>query len=98
MRAFYDKYGPCPSPLSPAFDHQFWRIQWHLVMADDQTVALRGAETVCHYCEGDAKVNFSFISRITADGSKLLMILIAKGRIDRCHNQLGSHDFYIYDV
>jgi hypothetical protein len=29
-------------------------------MVDDQTVAVRGAETVCHYCEGDAKVHFSF--------------------------------------
>jgi hypothetical protein len=31
----------------------------HMVMADDQTIAVRGAETVYHYSEGDAKLNFS---------------------------------------
>jgi transposase len=76
----------------------FDESNWHLVMADDQTVATRGAETVCHYCNGDPKANFSFFATITADGSKLPLILIAKGTTNRCHKQFGKHDAYIHDV
>jgi hypothetical protein len=36
----------------------FNESNWHLVMADDQTIAVRGAETICHDCEGNAKANF----------------------------------------
>jgi hypothetical protein len=63
----------------------FDESNWHLVMANDQMVAVRGAETMCHYCEGGVKANFAFFSTITADGSKPPLILIAKGKTDRCH-------------
>jgi hypothetical protein len=45
----------------------FDKSNWHLVMADDQTVDVRGAETVCHYCESDPKANFPFFVTITRD-------------------------------
>jgi hypothetical protein len=69
-----------------------------LVMADDQTIAVRGAETICHDCEGNAKANFWFFATSAADRLKLLLILIAKRKTDRCHEQLGIHDSYICDV
>jgi hypothetical protein len=67
-------------------------------MADDQTIAVRGVETVCYSCEGHAKAIFSFVATITADGSKLPLILIAKGKIDYSHKQPRSRDYDIYDV
>jgi hypothetical protein len=62
------------------------------VIADDQTVAVRGEETVRPYCEGDTKANLSFFATITADGSKLPLILIVKGKADHYQKQLGSPD------
>jgi hypothetical protein len=76
----------------------FDELNWHLVMADDQTVAVRGVETVHHYCDGDAKANFSSFATITADVSKLPLILIGKGKTNRCHKQFGTHPAYTYDV
>jgi hypothetical protein len=76
----------------------FSESNWHLVMTDDQTVTVRGAETVCYSCEGRAKANFSFVAIIIANGSKLPLILIAKGKIDRCHKQPGSNNSDMYDV
>jgi hypothetical protein len=86
-------YHPYPPHLIVNFDES----NWHLVMIDDQMVAVRGAETVCHYYKSDAKANFPFFATIIADGSKLPWILIAKRNTDRCHEQLGSHDSDICD-
>jgi hypothetical protein len=94
MANIFTAYHRYPPHLTINFDEP----NWHLLMADDQMLALRGAETVCHYCESDAKANFSFLAIITADGSKLPLVLITKGKTDRCHKQLGRHDSYIYDV
>jgi hypothetical protein len=98
MHTFYGECDHFVSLLSPYLTISFDESNWHLVMADDQAVAVRGAETVCHPCEGDAKANFSFFAKITADGSRLPLILVTKGKTDRCHKQLGSHDSYIYDA
>jgi hypothetical protein len=81
-------YHPYPRHFIINFDGS----NWHLVVADDQTVAARGAETVCHYSDGAAQMNFSFFATITVDGSKPPLILIAKRKTDGCHKQLGSHD------
>jgi hypothetical protein len=90
MRAFYGEYGPVYRRYPPYLIINLDEPNWYLAMADDQTVAVRGAETVCHYCEGHAKTNFSFFGTITADGSKLPLILVAKGKTDRCHKQLEA--------
>jgi hypothetical protein len=37
-------------------------------MAYDQTIAVRGVETVCHYYESDAKASFLCFATIIADG------------------------------
>jgi hypothetical protein len=47
----------------PHFIINFDESNWYLVTANDRTVAVRGAETVCHYCEGDMKVNFFHFSQ-----------------------------------
>jgi hypothetical protein len=82
----------------PDYILNFDESNWHLVMAGEQTVAPRGAETVHQYTEGDAKANFTFFATITAGGAKLPLILIAKGKTDRCHKQFGSHDAYDYEI
>jgi hypothetical protein len=76
----------------------FDESNWLLVMADDETVAIRGAETVSHFCDGDRKANFSFFATITAEGTKLPLILIAKEKTDCCHKQLRRHDSYCHEI
>jgi hypothetical protein len=69
----------------------FDESNWYLVMAGDETVAERGSECVNQYVDGDPKANFSFFATITADGRKLPLVLIAKGKTVRCHKQFGDH-------
>jgi hypothetical protein len=71
---------------------------WHLVMAAEETVAERGAESVHQYVDGGPKVNFSFFAAITAEGQRLPLILIAKGRTCRCHKQVGHHRQHQFDI
>jgi hypothetical protein len=58
------------------FDESFW----HPVMASGQVVGERGAEVVQNYTDGDAKASFSFFASICADGTKLPLILIVRGK------------------
>jgi hypothetical protein len=67
-------------------------------MTDEQTVAIRSAETVRNHCDGDTKASFSFFATIIAEGTKLPSILIAKGKTDRCDKQLGRHDSYCHEI
>jgi hypothetical protein len=62
---------------------------WRLVMASEQVVGKRGAEVVHNYQDGDPKANFSFFGSICADGTKLPLILIARGKTARSHRQFG---------
>jgi hypothetical protein len=78
LTAAYFRY---PPHLIVNFDES----NWYLVMAGDETVAERGAECVNQFVDGDPKANFSFFATITADGGKLPLILIAKGKTIRCH-------------
>jgi hypothetical protein len=68
----------------------FDESNWFHVMADDETVAVRGAETVYHYSNGRTTANFSFFATITAEGVKLPLILITKGKTDRAINSSGG--------
>jgi hypothetical protein len=68
----------------------FDESNWRLVMASEQVVGERGDEVVHNYTDGDTKANFSFFGSICADGTKLLLILIARGKTRRCHQQFGD--------
>jgi hypothetical protein len=72
------------------FDESCWR----LVMTSGRTVAERGAETVRRYVNGDTKAGFTFFASILADGTKLPLILFAKGKTPRCHRRFGWHPQY----
>jgi hypothetical protein len=67
-------------------------------MANDQTVAERGAETVHQYVDGDTKANFSFFATITAQGAKLPLILLTQGKTQRCRGQFRTRDGYEHEI
>jgi hypothetical protein len=67
-------------------------------MTGDETIAEQSAETVHQYVDGDRKANFSFFATITAQGTKLPLILLAQGKTQRCHAQFGIHDGHKYEV
>jgi hypothetical protein len=83
-----------PPSVIVNFDESSWRV----VMTSDRTVAHRGAEVVKQYVDGDVKASFTFFASVLADGTKLPLIFIAKGKTDRCHKQLGTHPRHNYDV
>jgi hypothetical protein len=59
------------------------------VIAGEQVIGERGAEVVHNDQDGDPKANFSFFGSICADGTKLPLILIARGKTARSHRQFG---------
>jgi hypothetical protein len=71
---------------------------WHLAMASEETAAERGVATLHEHVDGDPESNFPFFATITADGQKLPLILIARGKNVRCHKQFGNHDRHQFDV
>jgi transposase len=89
--ASYEVFGP---PAIVNFDESSWR----LVMTSDRTVAQRGAESVRRYVNGDIKATFTFLASIVADGTKLPLTLIAKGKTTRSHRQLGRHDTFPHQI
>jgi hypothetical protein len=76
----------------------FDESNWHLVRANDETVAEWWAKTVHQYVEGDPKANFTFLATVTAEGTKFPLILVAKGKTARCHKQLGVHPGHEYEI
>jgi hypothetical protein len=68
----------------------FDESNWKLVMTADRTVAERGAESVKRYINGNIKASFTFFASILANGTKLPLILIARGRTKRCREQFGN--------
>jgi hypothetical protein len=76
----------------------FDESNWRLVMTGNRTVAERGSETVERFVNGDVKAGFTFFASILADGTKLPLILIAKGKTERCRRQLGLHPTFPHDV
>jgi hypothetical protein len=86
------------SIFPPSAIVNFDESSWRLVMVSGRTVAPRGAEVVRRYVNGDVKASFTFFASVLADGTKLPLVLLAKGKIDRCHRQLGTHPQYQYDI
>jgi hypothetical protein len=67
-------------------------------MSGDQTLGHCGDEKVRQYADGDCKANFTFFGTIAADGTKFPLILIAKGRTLRCHQQFGQHPMFQHQI
>jgi hypothetical protein len=76
----------------------FDESNWRLVMTGSCTVAERGSETVEHFVNGHVKAAFTFFASFTADGTKLPLILIAKGKTTKCRKLLGVHFTFPHDV
>jgi hypothetical protein len=91
IQVSYEIFGP---PALVNFDESNWR----LVMMSEKTVARRGAESVKRYVNGDVKASFTFRAAIVADGTKLPLILMAKGKTARCRRQLGMHPQFPHEV
>jgi hypothetical protein len=51
-------------------------------MISGRTVPTSGAETLRRYVDGDVKASFTNFASMLADGTKLLLILLAKGKTD----------------
>jgi hypothetical protein len=67
-------------------------------MCEARTVAERGSESVNRFVNGDVKAVFTFFASIQPEGTKPPLILVAKGKTDRRHNQLGVHHGFVYDI
>jgi hypothetical protein len=91
LTAAYHRY---PPHLIVNFDES----NWYLVMAGEETVAERGAQSMHHYVAGDPKANSPFFGRITAESQKLPLILIAKGRTRPCHKQFDHHPHHQFEI
>jgi hypothetical protein len=76
----------CPAERSPNLDESSWR----LTMASEKSIAERGAEIIPRFTGADSKACFAFFGTCVADGSKCPLILLAKGKTDRCRKQFGS--------
>jgi hypothetical protein len=76
----------------------FDQSNWSLIMADDVTLAERGAKTVHQCVEGNAKTSFTLMVTLTAEGTKFRLILVAKGKNERYHEQLGLHEQYEHEI
>jgi transposase len=92
--SFYVSVSTHPLSAIVNFDESSWRV----VMISGRTVAPRGAETVRRYVNGDVKASFTFFASVLADGTKLPLILLAKGKTERCHKQLGTHPGHQHDI
>jgi hypothetical protein len=71
-----------------SFDESSWR----LVMTSKRTIAERGTEVANRYVNGDMRVAFTFFASVVADGTRLSLVLVAKGRTARCHKKFGEHE------
>jgi hypothetical protein len=58
----------------------FDESSWRLVMMAEKTLAERGTDVVNRYVNGDMRAKFPFFASVVADGTKLLLVLVAKGR------------------
>jgi hypothetical protein len=67
-------------------------------MAGEEIFAERGTGLVQKYFDGDAKASISFFAPITAEGERLPLGVIAKGKSNRCHKQFGRQDAHCFDI
>jgi hypothetical protein len=63
---------------------------WKVAMCSGVTIAPIGAEIVNCYINGCEKADFTFIATIRADGSKLPLVVLAKGITERCHKTFSN--------
>ena len=63
---------------------------WTSVLRDLVTWGRTGEEAVSIHLDGDEKEGITVVACVTASGCKLPLWLIAKGKSDRCHDQLGE--------
>jgi hypothetical protein len=76
----------------------FDESSWRLVITSERTIAERGTEVVNRYVNGDIKPAFTFFASVEADGTKLPLVLAAKGRTSRCHKQFGKHEQMSHEI
>jgi hypothetical protein len=50
------------------------------------------------FINGDVKATFTFFASVVADGTKLSLILVTKGKTTRCHKQFGRHHAYPHEI
>jgi hypothetical protein len=67
-------------------------------MARDEVVAEKGVESVQNYVDGHAKANCPLVAAITAEGERLPLILIAKGKTNRYHKQFGRYNAHRINI
>jgi hypothetical protein len=75
----------CPAERIPNFEGSSWR----LVMASEKSIAERRAEVIPRFTGADPKACFTFLAICGADGSKIRLILLAKGKTERYRKQFG---------
>ena len=63
---------------------------WTSVPTDLVTWGRTGEQDVSVHLDGDEKEGITVVACVTASGCKLPLWLIAKGKSDRCHGQLGD--------
>jgi hypothetical protein len=88
------------------FSRNFWTTamvnfdesSWPLMMVSETIVAERGAETVNRFINGDAKAMLTFFASVIADGTKLRLILVAKGKTTLCHKEFGRQHTYPHET
>jgi hypothetical protein len=76
----------------------FDESNWRLVKSAERTVAQRDAESVKRCVNGDVKAAFTFFASVVADGTKLSLVLIAKGKNALYHRQLETHGSFPHEV
>jgi hypothetical protein len=76
----------------------FDESSWCLAITSERTIAERGIEVVNRYANGDIKAAFTFFASVVADGTKLHLVLVAKGTTTRCHKQLGKHEHAPHEI
>jgi hypothetical protein len=84
--------------FGPTATVHFDESSWRLVMVSERTAAEGGAETVNQFRNGDVKATFTFFAPVVAGGTKLLPILVPKGKTTCCHKQFGRHQAHPHEI
>jgi hypothetical protein len=59
-------------------------------MTSERIIAERGTEVVSRYVNGDMKAVFTLFASVVTDGTKLYLVLVAKGRTLAAINRSAS--------
>jgi hypothetical protein len=71
---------------------------WKVIMPPKRTITNKGGESVSINVEGDRKAGFTIMGTISSEGDRFPLFMIAKGKTERCHKQLGAHPSYEYKI